>query len=179
MKLTTRQITQTGILLAVCIASQFFKNLSVYVTGPIVNTTIIIAALAVGLAGGLIIAVIAPVTAYFIAASPIISAVPLILPMIMLGNCILAVLVWLFEKKFTFPARLIVGMLAGSLLKAGFMALAIVKVLFSLFAAALSEKQLALGKVTFSVTQLITALTGSVLAFIIWIPLKKLLKKER
>lgn len=179
MKLTTRQITQTGILLAVCIASQFFKNLSVYVTGPIVNTAIIIAVLAVGLAGGLIISIVAPVTAYFIAASPIISAIPLVLPMIMLGNCILAVLVWLFDKKFTFPARLIAGMIAGSLLKAAFMALATVKVLFSLFGSALSEKQLALGKITFSATQLITALLGSVLAFIIWIPLKKLLKKER
>lgn len=179
MKLTTRQITQTGILLAVCIASQFFKNLSVYVTGPVVNTTIIIAVLAVGLFSGLLISIVAPVTAYFIAASPIISAVPTILPMIMIGNCILAFLVWFFEKKRAFPAGLIAGMIAGSLLKAGFMAFAITKVLFSLFGTALSEKQLALGKVTFSVTQLITALTGSLLAFLIWIPLKRILKKER
>jgi len=30
MKFTTRGLVQTGLLLAVCIASQFFKNLSVY-----------------------------------------------------------------------------------------------------------------------------------------------------
>lgn len=53
MKFTTRGLVQTGLLLAVCIASQFFKNLSVYLTGPIVNTTIILAVLAVGLWSGI------------------------------------------------------------------------------------------------------------------------------
>ncbi len=52
MKLSTRQLAQTALLLAICIASQFFKNLSVYITGPVVNTTIIIAVLAVGLWSG-------------------------------------------------------------------------------------------------------------------------------
>lgn len=33
MKLKTRQITVTAILLAICIVSQFFKNLNVYITG--------------------------------------------------------------------------------------------------------------------------------------------------
>ena len=37
MKLKTRQITVTAILLAICIVSQFFKNVSVYLTGPIIN----------------------------------------------------------------------------------------------------------------------------------------------
>ena len=54
MKFTTRGLVQTGLLLAVCIASQFFKNLSVYLTGPIVNTTIILAVLAVGLWSGIL-----------------------------------------------------------------------------------------------------------------------------
>ena len=66
MKFTTRGLVQTGLLLAVCIASQFFKNLSVYLTGPIVNTTIILAVLAVGLWSGILIGVIAPVSAFFI-----------------------------------------------------------------------------------------------------------------
>ena len=62
MKFTTRGLVQTSLLLAVCIASQFFKNLSVYLTGPIVNTTIILAVLAVGLWSGILIGVIAPVS---------------------------------------------------------------------------------------------------------------------
>ena len=93
MKITTKQVAQTGLLLAICIASQFFKNLSQYVTGPIVNTVIILAVLAVGLGSGIIISVIAPITAYIISASPIITAIPWVMPMIMIGNCLLAVCV--------------------------------------------------------------------------------------
>ena len=37
---------------------------------------------------------------------------------------------------------------------------------------------LATAKVTFSITQLTTALIGSVLAYVIWMPLKKYLKAE-
>ena len=173
MKITTKQIAQTGLLLALCIASQFLKNTSVYITGPIVNVTIIIAVLAVGLGSGILISVIAPVTSYLITASPLISAIPWIMPMIMIGNCILAVCVWLFEKKFRFPGRLPAGLVAGSVLKAAFMTLAIVKLLFTVYASSLSDKQLAMGRITFSTTQLITSLIGSVLAFLIWIPLKK------
>ena len=37
MKIKTKQITVTAIMLAICLVSQFFKNLSVYITGPIIN----------------------------------------------------------------------------------------------------------------------------------------------
>ena len=178
MKITTKQLAQTGLLLALCIASQFFKNLSVYITGPIVNTIIIIAVLAVGLFSGIIISVIAPITAYLITASPIITAIPAVMPMIMIGNCILAVFVWLFDKKIHFKLSLPVGMIVGSLIKSAFMAVAIINVLFTFFGGALNEKQLAMGRTTFSTVQLFTALIGSVLAYLIWIPLKKYLKNE-
>ncbi len=45
MKMKTRQITVTAIMLAICIASQFFKNLSVYITGPIINAALILTVL--------------------------------------------------------------------------------------------------------------------------------------
>ena len=41
MKLKTKQITVTAIMLAICIISQFFKNLSVYITGPVINAALI------------------------------------------------------------------------------------------------------------------------------------------
>ena len=47
MKITTKQITTTAVLLAICIVSQFFKNTSVYITGPIINACLIIAALTI------------------------------------------------------------------------------------------------------------------------------------
>ena len=65
----TVQIAVTAVLLAICIVSQFFKSLSVYITGPVVNLCLIIAVMTVGILWGIILAVITPVTAFFIAAS--------------------------------------------------------------------------------------------------------------
>ena len=87
MKITTKQLVQTALLLAICIASQYFKNLSVYITGPIVNLTIILAVLSVGLWSGLLLSIIAPVTAFFFTGSPIMSAIPLMFPAVMAGKC--------------------------------------------------------------------------------------------
>lgn len=185
MKLTTRQLVQTALLLAICIASQYFKNLSVYITGPIVNTTIIIAVLTVGLWSGLLISIIAPVTAFFFTGSPIMAAIPLMFPVVMAGNAILAVSVWYFQEKLSFRLRLSAGLIAGSVLKAIFMGIVVVLIILPLFGSNIAgklpkpealPKVLATARITFSVTQLITALIGSALAYVIWIPLKKYLK---
>lgn len=185
MKLTTKQLVQTALLLAICIASQYFKNLSVYITGPIVNTTIIIAVLAVGLWSGLLISIIAPVTAFFFTGSPIMAAIPLMFPVVMTGNAILALSVWYFQKKQSFKWRLPAGLVIGSVLKAIFMGIVVVLIILPIFGQNIAgklpkpealPKVLATARVTFSATQLITALIGSVLAYLIWIPLKKYLK---
>ena len=111
MKLSTKQLVQTALLLAICIASQYFKNVSVYITGPIVNTTIIIAVLAVGLWSGLLISIIAPITAFFFTGSPIMAAIPLMFPAVMAGNAVLAVCTWYFQNKLNFKWKLPVGCL--------------------------------------------------------------------
>lgn len=185
MKLTTKGLVQTALLLAICIASQYFKNLSAYITGPIVNTTIIIAVLAVGLWSGILISVIAPVTAFFFTGSPIMAAIPLMFPVVMAGNAILAVCVWYFQEKRSFSLRLPAGLIVGSVLKAVFMGIVVVLIILPVFGGNIASKLpkpealpkvLATARTTFSITQLITALIGSVLAYIIWIPLKKYLK---
>ena len=187
MKITTKQLVQTALLLAICIASQYFKNLSVYITGPIVNLTIILAALSVGLWSGLLLSIIAPVTAFFFTGSPIMAAIPLMFPAVMAGNAVLAVTVWYFQKKTSFKWRLPAGLIAGSVLKAVFMGIVIVLIILPIFGDNIASKLpkpealpmvLATAKVTFSVTQLTTALIGSVLAYLIWMPLKKYLKTE-
>ena len=89
MKMKTRQITVTAIMLAICIASQFFKNLSVYITGPIINAALILTVLYAGLACGIILSIITPVTAFFITGSPVMAAIPAMFPCIMAGNAIL------------------------------------------------------------------------------------------
>ncbi len=184
MKITTRHLVQTAFLLAICIASQYFKNLSTYITGPIVNATIIIAILAVGLWSGILISIIAPVTAFFFTGSPIMAAIPLMFPVIMAGNAILAVSVWYFQEKTSFSFRLPAGLIAGSVIKSVFMGAVVILVILPLFGSNVAAKLpkpealpkvLATARVTFSLTQLITALIGSVLAWLVWIPLKKYL----
>lgn len=185
MKLTTKQLVQTALLLAICIASQYFKNLSVYITGPIVNTTIIIAVLAVGLWSGLLISIIAPVTAFFFTGSPIMAAIPLMFPAVMAGNAVLAVCVWYFQNKLHMKWKLPAGLITGSILKAVFMGILIVLIILPVFGDNIASKLpkpealpmvLATARTTFSITQLTTALIGSLLAYIIWLPLKKYLK---
>ena len=187
MKITTKQLVQTALLLAICIASQYFKNLSVYITGPIVNLTIILAVLSVGLWSGLLLSIIAPVTAFFFTGSPIMAAIPLMFPAVMAGNAVLAVTVWYFQKKTSFKWRLPAGLIAGSVLKAVFMGIVIVLIILPIFGDNIASKLpkpealpmvIATAKVTFSVTQLTTALIGSALAYVIWMPLKKYLKAE-
>ena len=165
-------------LLAICIVSQFFKNTSVYITGPIINACLIIAALGAGMACGIILSVITPVTSFLITGSPIMSAIPAIIPCVMIGNIILVVAVSLIAKKIKGNAGLIAGMAAGSIVKALFMGVVIALVLIpSLLPEAMVPK-MAVFQTTFSVTQLITAVIGSVLAFVIWIPLKKVIAEQ-
>lgn len=187
MKITTKQLVQTALLLAICIASQYFKNLSVYITGPIVNLTIILAVLSVGLWSGLLLSIIAPVTAFFFTGSPIMAAIPLMFPAVMAGNAVLAITVWYFQEKTSFKWRLPAGLVAGSVLKAIFMGVVIVLIILPIFGNNIASKLpklealpmvLATAKVTFSITQLTTALIGSALAYVIWMPLKKYLKAE-
>ena len=93
MKLKTRQITVTAILLAICIVSQFFKNLNVYITGSIINAALILTTVYAGLACGIILSVITPITSFFITGSPIMAAIPAMFPCIMIGNIILVLAV--------------------------------------------------------------------------------------
>ncbi len=249
MKINTKMLCRAAILLALCIASQFLKDTSVYITGPIINAILIIATLSCGFIGASAIALITPLTAWLITGSPVMSSYPAIVPCVMLGNVILVSCVWLFsqwlQKKFVATSRLklsdpmfrtvilialiacalwtaimiaffstiasalevdasavlvmtllavvgvflvfvclwalaarfptawmmIAGMVIGSILKALFMWLMIVQTILP----AATDSAV---KLTFSVTQLLTALIGSAIAFFVWIPLKKLIPYE-
>ena len=125
MKLKTRQITVTAILLAICIVSQFFKNLNVYITGPIINAALILTTVYAGLACGIILSVITPITSFFITGSPIMAAIPAMFPCIMIGNIILVLAVALLRSKFGKKAGLPVSIVIGAVLKALFMGILI------------------------------------------------------
>ena len=179
----TKEIAATALLLAICIASQLFKNLSVFITGPIVNTCIILTVLLVNLPCALAMSVITPVTAYFIAASPVMQAVPGIVPLIMLGNAVLAVAVHFLFKPTVMPEDSIVNIksvitaIVSSCLKGVVMAVTISLWLLPRFIPAESPLYAKLGKfqMTFSVIQLATALIGFVYVFILLIPIRRMM----
>ena len=137
----------------------------------------ILAVLCAGVTCGIILSVITPVTAFFISGSPIMSAIPAIIPCVMVGNIILVLAVGMISKKIQGNGGLITGMAAGSVLKALFMGVVIAWMLIPSLIPAAMEAKMAVFQTTFSITQLITALIGSVYAFIIWIPLKKVMAK--
>ena len=125
MKIKTKQITVTAIMLAICLVSQFFKNLSVYITGPIINAALILTVLYAGMACGIILSIITPVTSFFITGSPVMAAIPAMFPCIMIGNIILVVCVGLLRKKCGKAAGFPVSIAIGAILKAVFMGIAI------------------------------------------------------
>ena len=176
-----KQITTTAILLAICIISQFFKNLSIFITGPIINTCIVLAVLMVNLQCGLILSVITPITAYIIAASPVMSAVPMIIPFIMLGNCVLALTVhFLLKKEIDKSGRnpvnlkcMILSILCA-LAKGLFMGITISLWLLPTFIPSESplRGKMAVFQTTFSLYQFLTACIGFVYVFLIVFALK-------
>ena len=107
-KISTKRITTTALLLALCIVFQSMKGLSIYLTGSAVNCILVIATLYCGLFSGTCIAILTPVVAYFMGATPIMNMIPLMMLVIMVGNELIVLCVWLFHKK-----RMEVGMLLG------------------------------------------------------------------
>jgi len=187
-KITTRQVVTAGVLLAIMISSMFLKNLSVYITGPIVNLVLIIATLSLGPVIGIILSVLAPVLSFIITGgSPILRGIPLIIPCIMIGNIILCIGVYVFYnnlKKLNLLLRLAIGGIAGSIAKAAFMGAVIVKCLLPLMSSNIkvpAEKLpvvIATASTTFGITQLFTALIATALSLVIWPVLKKAIANE-
>ena len=168
-KISTKQITTTALLLALCIVFQSMKGLSIYLTGSAVNCILVIATLYCGLFSGTCIAILTPVVAYFMGATPIMNMIPLMMLVIMVGNELIVLCVWLFHKK-----RMEVGMLLGCVTKALFLWLAVWFAVLPIFGTKLPEPMVMTVKTTFSITQFVTACIGSVIAWVIY---KKGVKK--
>lgn len=167
MKIKTKQITLTAIMLAICIVSQFLKNLSVYITGPIINAALILTVVYAGLACGIILSIITPITSFFITGSPVMAAIPAMFPCIMLGNIILVLCITLLKDKFGGKASLPLSMGIGAILKAAFMGIAISLVILPTMLPVKMKPMIKVLQMQFSLTQLITAVIGGIYAFII------------
>ena len=131
MKMRTRTITVTAVMIALCIAVQFFKvptfAYSVYVIGGLINLILIIDTLYCGIVSGIIVSAVAPITSFIITGSPVIAAVPMILPCIMIGNMVLVLFAWFVRCKKLELNLLPISLIAGSVAKWGVMTLLIIR----------------------------------------------------
>ena len=178
-KLSTKQIVTGGALLAIMIISMLFKNTSVYISGPIVNTCLVIATLALGPVVGIILSCIAPIASFIITGSPVVAACPyLMIPAIALGNIIICVCAYVFYKNLKKKWALPLGLVIGSVAKALFMGIVISKFILVVFCTSLPEKAIAVAQKTFSITQLFTALIASVVVCLVWWSCGKFLVNE-
>lgn len=169
MKMKTRTITVTAIMVALCVVVQLFKNPgTIPITGGLINLILIIDTLYCGLVSGIILSVIAPITSFIITQSPIIAAVPMILPFIMIGNIVLVLFAWAVRCKKLELNLLPLSLVAGSVAKWAAMTLLIVKWVLPTFGSSLAPKIYNMAAVTYSTTQLYAALVGTALACIIW-----------
>lgn len=162
-RISTKQLTTTALLLALCIVFQCMKGLSVYLTGSAVNCILVIATLYCGLFSGTCIAILTPVVAHFIGATPIINMIPLMMFVIMAGNEVIVLCVWLLRKK-----KLVIGMMLGCVAKALFLWSVVWFVVLPIFGTGLQTPMVIAVKTTFSITQFVTACIGSAIAWVIY-----------
>lgn len=169
-------ITRTAILLALTVLFQSLRvlmpfmpaNISQYVIGSLVNLCLIVAAVVVGIRGGCVIAVVAPLIAFFQGFTPS----PILVAPIALGNLVLVVVVALLYDKNRLTA-----LAAGAVLKFVTLYLGVVRIVVPLLLPDVNEKIKAVLSVQFSWPQLITASIGGILAVITLPVLKKTIKQ--
>lgn len=171
MKISIKTITYTAIFLALAIAAQQFKVLNQFITGPIINAILIIATLYIGIASGSMIAILSPLFALVINPTPILLALPIMTPIIIIANLLLV-----FSSAYFKDKNLITGLLLGSILKTAFLWLSVTFIVLPYFATNLAPKLKMAAQAAFSYNQLITALVGSFIAYIIWLRLRRVEK---
>jgi hypothetical protein len=174
-------ITQTAVMLALLIGSQFItRSFGQFVTGSIVNLILLVSVFIIGIYGGVTIAVLSPILAFLSGIGP---AFIQIIPFIAIGNVLFVTIAWLIAKNFigNLSTRDIIissiGLIAASVSKFLFLWIGIVMVALPLIPG-IKEKQIAIISASFSWPQLITALIGSMLAMMIIPPLKKAIIKR-
>lgn len=168
-------VTRTALFLALLVVFQFLsKPLGQFVTGSLVNLTLIIAVSVGGLASGSIVALVSPFLAFLLGIGP---AFIQVIPAVALGNFVL-VLVYGLLCKWSFKSQWIYwssSVIAGAILKCAALYVGVVLVALPLVPG-LNEKQAAMLSAMFSWPQLVTALVGGVIAALVVPVFKKYMK---
>ena len=172
-------LAQTAVMLALLIGVQFAtRSFGQFVTGSLVNLILLVSALAIGVGGGLVVAVLSPFFAVLVGMGP---AFLQIVPFMAVGNAILVLVAQFSRKplagkgmKNIFAAA--AGLAAAAAAKFGFLWIGLVVVALPMIPG-ITENQVAAISTAFTWPQLVTALLGGMLAMTIVPLLNKALKK--
>ena len=191
MKKTIRWITETAVLLALLICLQWVGSMipnqlvKQLITGTLVNCVLAVAAMYAGYGSGITIALISPVFAFLLGIAPqIITVLP-----IMAGNVCYVVLLYLIAGKTGRPFwKQPVALAAAATVKFGVLYVLVVKIICGVAAGnllgqklgdkvLLAEPMLKMLPVMFSWPQLITAVSGGIIALAVTPVLRKAIHK--
>ncbi|MDD6679222.1 MAG: ECF transporter S component [Firmicutes bacterium] len=164
MKQKIRWITRTAVFLALLVVLQSVtKPAGQIVTGSCVNAVLAVSVLCAGLASGLTVALLSPLFAFLLGIGP--AFFPLT-PVIAVGNAVFVSLLWLLAGRKQNPLwKTAGGMAAAS--SAKFLCLYFLVVEGVCRFAELKPQQVKTFTTMFSFPQLITALIGCAVAWII------------
>jgi hypothetical protein len=186
-----RWITETAVMLALLVCLQWVGSFvpnqmtKQLLTGTMVNCVLAVTALMVGLSSGITVALISPVCAFLLGIAPnFITVLP-----IMIGNSFyVALLYFIIGKTRRFGWQQPVALVSAAVVKFGVLYLLVVKVICGVAAGSLLGKKLGetvllappmlkMLPTMFAWPQLVTALTGGVIALAIVPVLRKALHK--
>lgn len=175
-KKMTFKLTTAAILLAIIIIMQLVKNVSAYISGPIINTALVIAILELGTGWGIAFSAIVPVLSLvFAPASPMsmLAATTnyLTVPIIIVGNILFVLAAKLGSKKG--KVIFIVSLVVGAVLKWLFMWGCGDLILLPIVTESVSKLAAVVTKV-FSTLQLYSGLLSIILIVPVSMALKKL-----
>lgn len=111
MGIELRLLTRLSLFLALAIAAQQLRLQ--WLTGPLINTILILATMTVGTAGGVLLGVLTPVLAFFQGILPL----AVMIPFIMLGNACLC-LAYAISQKFV-PTLVLAPLLKSAVIALG------------------------------------------------------------
>lgn len=171
----TFKLTSAAIMLAIIIIMQLLKNISAYISGPVINAVMAIAALELGAPWGIGFSVIVPILSLIVAPASPMSALSaathyVTVPIIIIGNIILVMAAKLGSKKGNLI--FVVSLIIGAVLKWLFMWGCGELILIPVFSESLGKLSAVITKV-FSTLQLYSGLLGIILI----IPADKAIKK--
>ena len=191
MRKKIQWITETAVMLALLVSLQWVGSLipeqmtKQLVTGTMVNCVLAVTVLIAGLSSGITVGLISPICAFTFGIAPnFVTVLP-----IMVGNCCyVALLYFIIGKSRKFGWKQPAALACASLVKFSVLYLLVVKVICGMASAALLGKKvgntvvlappmLKMLPTMFAWPQLVTALTGGVIALVITPVLRKALHK--